>query len=226
MTAWSPTAAVAPVRMPRAMRRHLHKTSWECGCLDSQPLLTGNLTAKQQHRRATFRRCDLYIDGNLVMPPSGPVSGLASSPLAPFPNPPLQMQPMQIARGPTCSDPQQPWQQQQPRHRSQPAQSWYINTFQYHTAQISQILQSHPVPAQPYPANNLQQIPAPAPAPPTPQLQPQQAQPYPPIVLQQPPFNSHMPQPQNQSYPHPPPPPFHHPPQHPSPPQCTTARVQ
>lgn len=186
------------------------------------------VAAKQQRRRATFRRCDLYIDGNLVMPPSGPVSGLASSPLAPFPNPPLQMQPMQIARGPTCSTPQQPWQQQQqqPQHHSQPAQSWYSNTFQYPTAQISQILQSHPVPAQPYPANNLQQVPAPAPAPPTPQLQPQQAQPYPPIVLQQPPFNSHMPQPQNQSYPHPPPPPFPHPPQHPSPPQCTTARVQ
>ena len=31
MTAWSPRAAAAPVRMPRAMRRHLHKTSWECG---------------------------------------------------------------------------------------------------------------------------------------------------------------------------------------------------
>ena len=44
MTAWSLTAAAAPVRMPRAMRRHLHKTSWECGCLDTQPLLTGNLT--------------------------------------------------------------------------------------------------------------------------------------------------------------------------------------
>ena len=58
------------------------------------------VAAKQQRRRATFRRCDLYIDRNLVMPPSGPVSGLASSPLAPFPNPPLQMQPMQIARGP------------------------------------------------------------------------------------------------------------------------------
>ena len=26
-TAWSPTAAAAPVRMPKAMRRHLHKTS-------------------------------------------------------------------------------------------------------------------------------------------------------------------------------------------------------
>ena len=126
------------------------------------------VAAKQQRRHATFRRCDLYLDGNLVMPPSGPVSGLASSPLAPFPNPPLQMQPMQIARGPTCSTPQQPWQQQQqqPQHHSQPAQSWYSNTFQYPTAQISQILQSHPVPAQPYPAYNLQQVPAPAPAPP------------------------------------------------------------
>ena len=37
------------------MQRHRHKTSWECGCLDTQPLLTGNLTGagfKGRQRRS------------------------------------------------------------------------------------------------------------------------------------------------------------------------------
>ena len=126
------------------------------------------VAAKQQRRRATFRRCDLYIDGNLVMPPSGPVSGLASSPLAPFPNPPLQMQPMQIARGPTCSTPQQPWQQQQqqPQHHSQPAQSWY---FQYLPISYSPNLPDIAVTSRTSPALPCQQFatsPSPSPCPP------------------------------------------------------------
>ena len=44
--------------MPRAMQRHLHKTSWECGCLDTQTLLTGNLTGagcKGRQRFAAIR---------------------------------------------------------------------------------------------------------------------------------------------------------------------------
>ena len=110
--------------------------------------------------------------------------------------------------------------------------------YMYAREQFEDLFQSHISPNLPdiavtsrtSPALPCQQFatnPSPSPCPPpTPQLQPQQAQPYPPIVLQQPPFNPHMPQPQNQSYPHPPPPPFPHPPQHPSPPQCTTARVQ
>ena len=38
------------------------------------------VAAKQQRRHAHLRRCDLYIDGNLAMLQSGPVSDLASPP--------------------------------------------------------------------------------------------------------------------------------------------------